>query len=556
MPTEQKKKTASSFNFTISKKDPQKWSVKRTKVDGYKYFKTKSEAFQATESLIKKTKGATGRIKIYEDKKYTSSWLVESGKETTLTSGQKDAEILKLFKKTEKKPTTTKSKKTTSVKKTTTQKSNAKQTTKKKTEPKSTTKKTATTKSTTKKATVKKVDSKKIDDPAKKTTPVKKSVTKKTEPTPVKKTTTKKTEKVIIEKLPNRRTVLSNDPNNKQLENTLVNIKVIGVGGGGNNAMQDVYDKGISGVDFILANTDEQDLIKNMEVTQVIKLGRFNDRGLGAGANPNVGRDVTLESEDVIKEALKGADMVIVVAGMGGGTGTGASPVIAKFARELGALTLGVVTTPFKTEGELKQRNTKEGLKELRQNTDSLITISNEKLNKQFGGRTLQDAFKVSNTIIHQIIKMLSDLVNKVSLINIDFADVTRIIKDQGTAIAGVGVIHDGENKTVRAAAAAATNPILESSLSSAKSALVSVSGSSSLTLDEVNEAIKTIQYLSNKNTDIIFGVTIDESLEDDVIVSVLATGINKIEDLKNKFSEKWAKKVAKKVRKLSKEVD
>ena len=525
MPTEQKKKTAISFNFTISKKDPQRWSVKRTKVDGYKYFNSKSKAFQNAESLIKNEKDAKGRIKIYEDKKYTSSWLVEYGKETILTSGKEDTEIIEVINK---------SKKTSTKKKVvTTQKPTPKKTPTKK-------KVAATQKPTSKtttKPTIKKIESKKLNKP-------------------VKEVETKKNDKVIIEKLPSKKTILNNDPKNGQLETSLVNIKVIGVGGGGNNAMQDVYDKGISGVDFILANTDEQDLIKNMEVTQVIKLGKFNDRGLGAGANPNVGRDVALESEEVIKESLKGADMVIVVAGMGGGTGTGASPVIAKFARELGALTLGVVTTPFKTEGDLKQKNTKEGLKELRQNTDSLITISNEKLNRQFGGRTLQDAFKVSNNIIHQIIKMLSDLVNKVSLINIDFADVTRIIKDQGTAIAGVGVIHDGENKTVRAAAAAATNPILESSLSSASSALVSVSGSSSLTLDEVNEAIKTIQYLSNKNTDIIFGVTIDESLEDDVIVSVLATGISKMEDLKNKFSEKWAKKVAKKVKKLSKEVD
>ncbi len=537
MPSEQKKKIINIFNFTISKKDLDKWSVKQTKVDGYKYFISKSQAFSYAYDMIKATKNVKGRVRIYEDKKYTSSWSIENGKQIKLTSGQEDAEIIKLIRSLEKSQEKTTAKKPSTTKKATT----SKKTTAKKP---SATKKAATTKkaTTTKKTTTKNVAIKKIS-----TNLLEK---------PNKEQESKKTDKVIIEKLPRKRKVLNNNPKNNQLESTLVNIKVIGVGGGGNNAMQDIYDKGITGVDFILANTDEQDLIKNLEVTQVIKLGNFNERGLGAGANPNVGRTVTLESEEIIKASLKGADMVIVVAGMGGGTGTGGAPVIAQFARELGALTLGVVTTPFRTEGDLKQKNTKEGLIELRKHTDSLITISNEKLKAQFGGRTLQDAFKISNSLIHQVIKMLSDLVNKVSLINIDFADVKRIIQDQGTAIAGMGVIHDGENKTVRAAAAAATNPILESSLSSAKAALVSVSGSSSLTLDEVNEAIKTIQYLSDKNTDIIFGVTIDESLEDDVVVSVLATGISKIEGLKNKFSERWAKKVAKKVKKLSREDD
>ncbi len=336
---------------------------------------------------------------------------------------------------------------------------------------------------------------------------------------------------------------------NINTENTLVKIKVIGVGGAGNNAIIDFHEKGITGIGFISANTDEQDLTKNV-VYKSIKLGKFNNRGLGAGANPNIGKKTALESEKEIKKCLQDTDLLIIVAGMGGGTGTGAAPIISGFAKEMGILTLGIVTTPFITEGELREKNAEMGLRELRKNIDSLITISNEKLSMHHGRKSLKDAFDIANNIMYQNVKMISDLINKISMINIDFADVKKIIKNQGTAISGTARIHDGEDKAMRAAIKAVANPILESSIENAKSALVSISGSSSLTLDEVNEAVKSIQYLAGNNTDIIFGVNIDDDLEDDVMVSVIATGIQKIEETKTYFSDRWAKKIIKKVKK------
>ncbi|NQZ29428.1 MAG: cell division protein FtsZ [Mycoplasmatales bacterium] len=338
----------------------------------------------------------------------------------------------------------------------------------------------------------------------------------------------------------------------KDYENTLVNIKVIGVGGGGNNAITDIRKRGVGGVEFMIANTDEQDLAKVPKETQKIKLGKFNERGLGAGANPNIGKKAALESEDDIKEALEGTDMVIVVAGMGGGTGTGAAPVISRIAKEMNILTLGLVTTPFETEGQLRADNAERGVKDLKENVDSLITISNEKLNSVYGKKSLTNAFSVSNNIMHRTVKMIADSINNVSLINIDFADVKRIVKNQGTAIAGTAIIREGENRAMRAAAAAVTDPILESTIDNAQAAIVSVSGSSSITLEEVNEAVKTIQYLAGKKTNIIFGVTINDDLKDDVMVSVIATGITRLEKVQG-FSEKWAEKVIKRVKKEDK---
>ena len=343
--------------------------------------------------------------------------------------------------------------------------------------------------------------------------------------------------------------------NNKEsstgFDKSLVKIQVIGVGGGGINSIKDLCNTGIPGVDFMLANTDEQDLTKVTAKAKKIKLGKFNERGLGAGANPSVGKKAALDSEALIKKAVEGYDIAIVVAGMGGGTGTGAAPVIAKAAKEMGILTLGVVTTPFETEGELRAKNAVEGVKELKANIDSLITISNEKLNIKHGSKSLVDAFNIANEVIHKVIMTIGNLVNNLSLINIDFADMKRVLKGQGTAITGTATVSEGVNKAMKAAAIAVTDPILESTVENAKSAIVSVSGSSSITLEEVNEAVKTVQYLAGKKTNIIFGVTIDEELKDDVTVSVIATGITKMEPVKRKFTDKWWEKVNKKVSKL-----
>ena len=228
-----------------------------------------------------------------------------------------------------------------------------------------------------------------------------------------------------------------NNTNQSNID-AIVNIKVVGVGGGGNNTVHSMVKEGIKGVEFIVANTDEQVLNTSIAHT-ILPLGGKDIGGLGAGAKPSRGRDAALESESVIKETLKGADMVIVAAGMGGGTGTGAAPVIAKIAKDLGALTVGIVTTPFSFEGSQRRANSDEGLTNIKKEVDSLIVVSNDKLLQQFGGISLKDSFMYADKVLKQTVRTITDLIAVPALINLDFADVTTIMKDKGAALIGIG---------------------------------------------------------------------------------------------------------------------
>lgn len=300
-------------------------------------------------------------------------------------------------------------------------------------------------------------------------------------------------------------------------------IKVVGVGGGGNNTIHSMIKEGIQGVEFIVANTDQQ-VLNNSPANTILPLGT-SAKGLGAGAKPEEGKKAALESEQVIKESLSGADMVIIAAGMGGGTGTGAAPVIAKIAKDMGILTVGVVTTPFSFEGTQRGKNATAGLKEMTDNTDSLIIVSNEKLLKQFGGISLKDSFIYADKTLKQTIRTITDLIALPALINLDFADVTTTMKDKGTALIGIGRAN-GDDRAAKAAIHAISSPILEASIRGATNAIINISGGD-LTLDEANTAVATIKQAAGSDLNIIFGVSIMDSLGKDIQVSVIATGID-----------------------------
>jgi len=315
-----------------------------------------------------------------------------------------------------------------------------------------------------------------------------------------------------------------NENHNQPQHDTIAKIKVIGVGGGGNNTIHSMIKEGIQGIEFIVANTDQQVLNQsNAEI--ILPLGN-SAGGLGAGANPEEGKKAALESESLIKETIEGANMVIVSAGMGGGTGTGAAPVIAKIAKDLGILTVGVVTTPFVFEGSQRTKNSEMGLKEMEQNTDSLITVSNEKLLKQFGGISLKDSFIYADKTLKQTIRTITDLIAIPALINLDFADVTSVMKGRGTALIGIGRA-TGDDRAAKAAIHAISSPILEASIKGATHAIINISGGD-ITLDEANRAVETIKQASASDLNIIFGVSIVDSLGKDIQVSVIATGIEK----------------------------
>ncbi|CAM9098088.1 cell division protein FtsZ [Mycoplasma marinum] len=323
----------------------------------------------------------------------------------------------------------------------------------------------------------------------------------------------------------------------------IASIKVVGVGGGGNNTVHSMIKEGIKGVEFIVANTDEQ--VLNASIAQtVLPLGN-NERGLGAGANPEEGRKAALQSKDMIKETLKGADMIIVAAGMGGGTGTGAAPVIAEIAKELGALTVGIVTTPFSFEGTKRTKNANHGLDGMKAATDSLIVISNNKLLEQYGGISLKDSFLYADKVLKQTVRTITDLIAIPALINLDFADVCTVMKDKGSALIGIGKESSGEDKAVKAAIHAISSPILEASIKGAKDAIINVSGGN-ITLDDANQAVETIQQAAGEDLNIIFGVSVNENLGDEIYVSVIATGLDSEEP---KLSEEEIKaEVAKSV--------
>ena len=312
--------------------------------------------------------------------------------------------------------------------------------------------------------------------------------------------------------------------NYQNIIDAVAKIKVIGVGGGGNNTVHSMIKEGIEGVEFIVANTDEQVLNSSIADT-ILPLGLNESKGLGAGANPAEGRKAALESEDIIKETLKGADMVIVAAGMGGGTGTGAAPVIAKLAKEMGALTVGVVTTPFQFEGTQRTVNANEGLANMKDSVDSLIVVSNDKLLEQFGGISLKDSFMYADKTLKQTVRTITDLIAIPALINLDFADVTTVMKDKGSALIGIGRAN-GEDRSIKAAIHAISSPILEASIKGASHAIINISGGD-ITLDEANKAVNTVKQAAGSDLNIIFGVSINESLGKDIQVSVIATGID-----------------------------
>ncbi|UGS35753.1 cell division protein FtsZ [Capillimicrobium parvum] len=304
-------------------------------------------------------------------------------------------------------------------------------------------------------------------------------------------------------------------------------IKVVGVGGGGTNAVSRMVDAGLRGVEFISANTDSQAL-QMTEADIKLNIGHDLTKGLGAGANPDVGYGAAAESRDDIKEALKGADMVFVTAGEGGGTGTGAAPVIADIAKnEIGALTVGVVTKPFEFEGTQRTRQAEEGIQRLREVVDTLIVIPNEKLLAVIERRTsILDAFREADNVLRQGVQGITDLITIPGLINLDFADVRTIMHDAGSALMGIGTA-GGENRAAEAAKMAISSPLLEESVEGATGILLNITGGQDLGLFEVNEAAEIVNTASDASANIIFGAVIDPAMSDDVRVTVIATGFD-----------------------------
>ncbi|SDQ52434.1 cell division protein FtsZ [Carnobacterium viridans] len=317
-------------------------------------------------------------------------------------------------------------------------------------------------------------------------------------------------------------------------------IKVIGVGGAGNNAVNRMIDENVQGVEFIVANTDLQALAgSNAEVK--IQLGPKLTRGLGAGANPEIGRKAAEESEEQIAESLRGADMIFVTAGMGGGTGTGAAPIVARIAKEQGALTVGVITRPFTFEGPKRGRFAAEGVAQMKEHVDTLVIISNNRLLEIVDKKTpMLEAFHEADNVLRQGVQGISDLITAPGYVNLDFADVKTVMENQGSALMGIGMA-SGENRTVEATKKAISSPLLEVSIDGAESVLLNITGGSDLTLFEAQDASDIVSAASTTEVNIIFGTSINENLGDDVIVTVIATGIDttKAKEVKPQTSER-----------------
>jgi cell division protein FtsZ len=306
--------------------------------------------------------------------------------------------------------------------------------------------------------------------------------------------------------------------------NYLAVIKVVGVGGGGTNAVNRMVDAGLGGVEFIAVNTDAQALLM-ADADVKIHIGSAATRGLGAGADPTVGHAAAQESRDELKEALKGADMVFVTAGEGGGTGTGGAPIVAELARELDALTVGVVTKPFAFEGRRRAEQAEVGIQNLRDRVDTLIVIENDRLLQVVEKKTpVTEAFRIADDILRQGVQGITDLITVPGIVNLDFADVRTIMRDAGSALMGIGVA-SGENRAAEAARTAVSSPLLEQSIDGATGILLNVSGGSDLGLFEVNEAAEVVTGAADANANVIFGAVIDEGLKDEVRVTVIATG-------------------------------
>ncbi|MHC2852764.1 cell division protein FtsZ [Cytobacillus horneckiae] len=307
---------------------------------------------------------------------------------------------------------------------------------------------------------------------------------------------------------------------------SLATIKVIGVGGGGNNAVNRMIEHGVQGVEFIAVNTDAQAL--NLSKAEVkMQIGGKLTRGLGAGANPEVGKKAAEESKEQVEEALKGADMVFVTAGMGGGTGTGAAPVIAQIARDLGALTVGVVTRPFTFEGRKRSTQAAGGIASMKDAVDTLIVIPNDRLLEIVDKSTpMLEAFREADNVLRQGVQGISDLIATPGLINLDFADVKTIMSNKGSALMGIGLAA-GENRAAEAAKKAISSPLLEKSIDGAQGVLMNITGGSNLSLYEVQEAADIVASASDQDVNMIFGSVINEDLKDEIVVTVIATGFN-----------------------------
>lgn len=306
----------------------------------------------------------------------------------------------------------------------------------------------------------------------------------------------------------------------------VTNIKVIGVGGGGGNAVNRMVEAGLNGVEFVAMNTDQQALV-NSKATQKVQLGAKLTKGRGAGADPEVGQRAAEESKDEIANALKGAQMVFITAGMGGGTGTGAAPIIAEIAKEMGILTVGIVTRPFAFEGKKRTDQATAGIMELKEKVDALVTIPNERLKYVSEQKiTLQNAFEVADSVLLQAVQSISELITVPGLINLDFADVSTIMRNAGYAHMGMGRA-SGKDKAEEAAKMAIQSPLLETSIAGARGVILNITGSPDIGLEEVEQAAAMVQSAAHPEAHIIFGAAIDENLEDEVKLTVIATGFD-----------------------------
>jgi cell division protein FtsZ len=324
-------------------------------------------------------------------------------------------------------------------------------------------------------------------------------------------------------------------------KNLAAKVKIMGIGGGGNNALNTMISYQLSGVEFIAANTDAQAMAANMAPIK-LQLGENLTKGLGAGANPEIGRKAALEDIEKIREALKGADMVFITAGLGGGTGTGGAPVIAEVAREMGALTVAIVTKPFHFEGRKRMKQAEEGLTNLKMTADALITIPNQRLLSISGkSMTLLEAFKKADEVLYHAAKGISDIIVGHGIINLDFADVRTVMSETGMALMGTGIAM-GENRSVEAAQRAISSPLLEDiTIEGARGLLINITGGENMTLNEINEATTLIQKEAHEDANVIWGMVVDKTMKEEIRVTVIATGFGKKEDKRTSQFKKVA---------------
>jgi cell division protein FtsZ len=324
-------------------------------------------------------------------------------------------------------------------------------------------------------------------------------------------------------------------------KNLAAKVKIIGIGGGGNNALSTMISYQLTGVEFIAANTDAQALAANMAPFK-LQLGENLTKGLGAGANPEIGRKAALEDVEKIREVLKGADMVFITAGLGGGTGTGGGPVIAEVAREMGALTVAIVTKPFHFEGKKRMKQAEEGLANLKMTADALITIPNQRLLSISGkSMTLLEAFKKADEVLYHAAKGISDIIVGHGIINLDFADVRTVMSETGMALMGTGVA-SGENRSVEAAQRAISSPLLEDiTIEGARGLLINITGGENMTLSEINEATTLIQKEAHEDANVIWGMVVDKAMKEEIRVTVIATGFGKKEEKRTSQFKKVA---------------